>query len=551
MPKFPVPTPIGPAFSNFTAPLRLAKTKPLDRNRLLQLLQVGMDLQRSGKFLEAERYYQTVLAQAPDMPEANNLMGTIAIEAEDFAVAVEFFEKAVKGLPKDPLIRHNIASALISLHDYHHAVPHLRRALDLKPSQIETIALVATCYNRMGRGKEALQFAVKSLGMDDVNPNGRVAYVDALINLGRMDEAEPFIKATIAKRIAVPHSYQSLSSTRKFSATSPELMAVKTEIENPEYSEEERALLYYAAAKMSNDAKINDDAMGFFQKAKAVSAAHYDINRYEKRVDEFCELFNQLFLSTRKNFGEASKKPVFIVGMPRSGTTLTEQIISSHPLVMGAGELSEISTIARGFGDNHKSGARFSDKLLKLTTDESRLSAQRYLKHLAHYSHEAQRITDKMPHNFEYVGLIALLFPNATIIHCKRDAIDNCLSCYMNAFSDAHAYNADLEKLGRYYRAYNRLMAHWNKVLPGRIFDNQYETLVENQEEQSRKLIAHCGLEWDDACLNYTKNERTVTTISRWQVRQPIYKSSMKRWKPYEKHLGPLITALGDLADLS
>lgn len=551
MPKLPIQSSIAPAFAGFSAPLQVARTKALDRNQLLQLLQVGMDLQRHGKFLEAERYYQTVLAQAPDMPEANNLMGTIAIEAEDFAVAVEFFEKAVKRQPKDPLIRHNIASALISLHDYYDAIPHLRRALDLKPSQVETVALVATCYNLMGRGKEALHFAAKSLGMDDLNQNGRVAYAAALINLGRMDEAEPFIKATIAKRIAVPHSYQSLSSTRKFSAASPELMAVKTEIENPEYSEEERALLYYAAAKMSNDAKINDDAMVFFQKAKAVSAAHYDINRYERRVDEFCELFNQLFLSTRKNFGEASKKPIFIVGMPRSGTTLTEQIISSHPLVMGAGELSEISTIARGFGDNHKSGARFSDKLLKLTTDESRLAAQRYLKHIAHYSHDAQRITDKMPHNFEYVGLIALLFPNATIIHCKRDAIDNCLSCYMNAFSVAHAYNADLEKLGRYYRAYNRLMSHWHKVLPGRIFDNQYETLVENQEEQSRKLIAHCGLEWDDACLNYTENERAVTTISRWQVRQPIYKSSMKRWKPYEKHLGPLISALGDLADIS
>ena len=245
MPKLPVQTPITPSFAGISAQSpAVAKAKPFDRKRLLQLLQIGMDLQRQGKFLEAERYYQTVLAQAPDMPEANNLMGTIAIEAEDFAVAVEFFEKAVKGLPKDTLIRHNIASALISLNDYHDAIPHLRRALDLKPGQVETVALVATCYNLMGRGKEALQFAAKSLGMDDLNQKGRVAYAAALINLGRMDEAEPFVKATIAKRIAVPHSYQSLSSIRKFSAASPELVAVKAEIENPEYSEKERALLF-------------------------------------------------------------------------------------------------------------------------------------------------------------------------------------------------------------------------------------------------------------------------------------------------------------------
>jgi hypothetical protein len=188
---------------------------------------------------------------------------------------------------------------------------------------------------------------------------------------------------------------------------------------------------------------------------------------------------------------------------------------------------------------------------MSLPREESAKLAQRYLKFIDRTSREAARVTDKMPHNFEQVGLIALLFPNATIIHCMRDAIDNCLSCYMSALSDAHAYTTDLGKLGRYYRAYDRLMKHWHKVLPGRIFENQYETLVADQEGQSRKLIAHCKLEWDDACLNYTENERSVTTISRWQVRQPIYKTSMKRWKPYEKHLGPLIAGLGDLADVS
>ena len=552
MPKLPVQNPpLHPAFAGFAQMQNVIVRPPkIDRNSLLQLLQQGMNLQREGKFLDAERYYQTVLASVPEMPEANNLMGTIAIEAKDYSVAVEYFEKAIKGRPRDPFIRHNMASALILLHDYHDAIPHLRRALDLKPGQIETVALVADCYNRMGRGKEALQFAIKALGMDDSYAVARVTYAEALLNLGKMDQAETFLKETIAKKIAVPNSYQSLAATRKYNAAAPELIAIREELANPEFTDDQRSHLHFAAAKISNDAKLYDDAMEHFKKAKAITAASYDSNRYEKRVDGFINLFNYLFLSVRKNFGDPSAKPVFIVGMPRSGTTLTEQIISSHPQVKGAGELSEVATIARSFGDNPRITNRFSEKLMKLTTEESSSAAQLYLKHIALYSHDAQRITDKMPHNFEYVGLIALLFPNATIIHCKRDAIDNCLSCYMNAFSNAHAYNSDLEKLGRYYRDYNRLMAHWHKVLPGRIFDSQYETLVGNQEEQSRKLIAHCGLDWDDACLNYTENERAVNTISRWQVRQPIYKSSMKRWRPYEKHLGPLITALGDLADL-
>ena len=543
MPKFPFA-------ANLNPPPRAVAPKP-DRRQLLQLLQQGVDLQREGKFVEAERFYQIVLARDPDMPEANNLMGTLAMEADDHAVAVEFFEKAVKGLPRDPMIRHNIGSALVMLNAYHEALPHLRRALDLKPGQIETLALIATCYNRMGRGKEAIQFAAKALRLNDTNVSARVAFAEAQINLGFMDEADAFLKDTLAKRIAVPRSYQSLATTRKFKSDAPELAAVRNELALTTWTDEERTPLNYAAAKMSNDAKLYDDAMDYYQKAKAASAARYDSNLYERRVDGLIDLFNPLFVATRKNFGDPSFKPVFIVGMPRSGTTLTEQIISSHPLVKGAGELSEMSSMARSLGDNPRMTTRLAEKLLQLTAGDSQKLAQRYLKHIGLYSLDAARVTDKMPHNFELVGLIALLFPNATIIHCKRDAIDNCLSCYMNAFSEAHSYNSDLAKLGQYYRSYDRLMKHWHKVLPGRIFDSQYETLVDNQEEQSRKLIAHCGLAWDAACLNYTENERSVITISRWQVRQPIYKSSMKRWKPYEKHLGPLIAALGDLADVS
>ena len=519
------------------------------RKQLLALLQRGVDFQRADQFIEAERFYQMVLQRAPDMPEANNLMGTIALEAKDYGAAAEYFEKAVKGNPRDPSIRHNFASALISLHDFHTAITHLRKALDLKPGQVESLALMAMCYNRLSKSAEALPFTQKALRMAPENAEARIAQADALINLGRMPEAELLLNATIAQKLAIPRSYQSLATTRKFSADAPEIEAVRRELLDPIYDENQRAPLHFAAAKMFNDAKLYDDAMEHYLKAKAPTASNFDITTYERYVEHLIALFNPFFFSARRNFGDPSQKPVFILGMPRSGTTLTEQIISSHAQVVGAGELGEMSSIARSIGDNPRLPERFARNVSSMTQADSVAMAQRYLKFIARTSHSAARITDKMPHNFENVGLIALLFPNATIIHCKRDAIDNCVSCYMNAFSEAHSYNTDLAKLGRYYRAYNKLMAHWYKVLPGRIFDNQYETLVANQEDQSRKLIDHCKLPWDDACLNYTENERSVTTISRWQVRQPIYQTSIKRWKPYEKHLGPLITALGDLAD--
>lgn len=173
-----------------------------------------------------------------------------------------------------------------------------------------------------------------------------------------------------------------------------------------------------------------------------------------------------------------------------------------------------------------------------------------YLANLRLYTSSASRIIDKMPHNFELVGLIAILFPNARIIHCRRDAIDNCVSCFISSFSEAHGYAADLGILGQYYREYDRLMRHWQTVLPGRILENRYEDLISDQEGQSRRLIDHLGLPWDDACLRFFDKAGSVRTLSRWQVRQPIYTSSVKRWKNYEGKIQPLIDALGDLADV-
>jgi tetratricopeptide (TPR) repeat protein len=553
MPKMPVePTrlvPFGLPSALATAPA--LKVSEAERRQLMTMLKQGVNLQHEKKFVDAERCYQIVLQRVPDMPEACNLMGTIALEAEDEAAAAEYFEKAAKGLPKDPTVRHNFASALFSMREYHDAMAQLRRALELKPGQIDSLALMANCFNRLGRGEEAVQFADKGLRMDENHPGCRVAKAEALISMGKMDEAITLLQKNIKDKIGVARSWQSLSATRKYASDDPELGDVRTELKDPSFTEDQKVPLHFALAKMASDAKLYDEAMAEYIAAKAKDAASYDIVQYERRVDSLIDIFNPLFLGARKDFGDPSHRPVFIVGMPRSGTTLTEQIISSHPQVAGAGELGEMGSIARGIGDNIKLMSRYGASLMSISREDSAKWAQRYLKFIERTSRDAARVTDKMPHNYEQVGLIALLFPNATIIHCKRDAIDNCLSCYMNAFTDAHAYNTDLGKLGRYYRAYDRLMKHWNKVLPGRIFENQYETLVEDQEGQSRKLISHCKLEWDDACLNYTENERSVTTISRWQVRQPIYKTSLKRWKPYEKHLGPLIAGLGDLADVS
>jgi hypothetical protein len=255
-------------------------------------------------------------------------------------------------------------------------------------------------------------------------------------------------------------------------------------------------------------------------------------------------LFTKEFFAARKEHGVSSDRPVFVVGLPRSGTTLVEQILASHPDVVGLGEIGYIergllSAIGKPFGS-----AAFFTALSTVRKSVTREAANAYLDRVSRRAGNARHMIDKMPHNFLVLGWIALLFPNTAVIHCVRDALDVCTSCYTHTFSEAHAYSNDLRVLGEYYRSYERLMQHWAKVLPVRILEARYENIIANQETASRSLIAELGLHWSDACLSFHRSERIVQTPSHWQVHQPIYGTSVGRWRRFEKHLGQLIDSL-------
>ncbi len=237
--------------------------------------------------------------------------------------------------------------------------------------------------------------------------------------------------------------------------------------------------------------------------------------------------------------------PVFIVGMPRSGTTLVEQIISAHPAAYGAGELPDIIGLVRalpGFLRNNREP--YPECVGELNENAEFALSERYLEKIRLSPGDPERVTDKMPHNFLHVGLIALLFPNARIIHCTRNPVDTCLSCYFQDFMGRHTYAYNLEDLGYYYGEYRRLMAHWREVLPMQFMDVNYEELTANAEANSRRIIEHVGLPWDERCLEFYKTGRNVATASYDQVRQPIYRKSVERWRNYEQHISPLLSSL-------
>jgi hypothetical protein len=257
------------------------------------------------------------------------------------------------------------------------------------------------------------------------------------------------------------------------------------------------------------------------------------------------EIYSPDYFAARANIGETSEVPVFVLGMPRSGTTLVEQIIASHPAAHGAGELEELGWLAANMPKLTGGTAPYPEAARLIDATNAKSIAAQYLEPLIARAPAARRITDKMPGNFIRIGLIAVLFPKARIVHVRRHPLDTCLSCFFQHFGRGHHFSYDLGHLGHYYTQYQRLMAHWARVLPGRIFDVQYEDVVSKQEETSRAIIAHCGLDWDPKCLAFHEHERQVRTASFWQVRQPLYASSVGRWQAYEKHLGPLKAALG------
>ncbi|CDX33436.1 Sulfotransferase [Mesorhizobium plurifarium] len=512
------------------------------------LLKRAYEHQQAKRLDEAQDLCFQVLARTPNHPLALYIMGTVCLGYDDEA-ALRYFARAVGEEPRNPYYHLSLGEAYGKLSEFSAAVKHMQYALELQPDFVEALCALGRVYTEFDKPDLALPLYEKALKINRDHPKARLGIAAALSGLGRMDEAGVYLKETIERRIDVATAYYDFVQTRKFTEEPAELQSILRELDSPGLKPEARASLNYAAGKVQNDLKRYAEAFGHFKKAKQAQGYEFNIDQYRRFIDLTIETFTPGLFAAASGFGNPTDVPVFVVGMPRSGTTLAEQILASHPEVHGAGELSKLRRVANAIG-LQSSASDFNKPITTVTEDLSRTLAEEHLSYLRERAPAALRIVDKMPHNFELIGLLTLLFPNARIVHCRRDAIDNCVSCYVLPFSQSHSYNRDLRALGLYYREYDRLMRHWNEVFPGRILENRYETLVEDQEAQSRRLIDYLGLPWDDACLRFFDREGAVTTPSRWQVRQPIYKSSVKRWKNYESEIKPLIEALGDLADV-
>lgn len=524
--------------------MRSLKTPPSTAGNVQALLRRGLEAQQQKRLKEAEACYQSILRQHPDHPEANNLMGLLFAQVNQAELAIDFFKRAVAGEPKNPAYRNNLGRAYLLANRLDLALTELQWVVRRQPGSYMSLYNLGRVYRKLNLADRGLPHLEKAVRLHPDRIEAKIALAESLTDLGRMEEAAKLYRETLAQMPDFPQALAGLASTRKFETGDSEIDEIENLLAGGKLNEAQLKLLHHSAGKICNDIKDYDRAFEHFEKAKAIAAKGFSLTAYRTRIDNLIHTFTPFFFAERRTaFGISSEVPVFIVGMPRSGTSLVEQIAASHPKVYGAGELEHFRQLTLSL----KIG--WSDSAMpQMTAASSQELAREYLRKVTKVGHDALRITDKMPHNFEHLGLIAVLFSKARVIHCIRDPLDNCVSCFTNSFSGNHGYNTDLRQLGLYYREYKRLMDHWRRVLPLPMLEVDYQEMIADQETQSRRLIDFLGLDWDPACLNFHETRRTVQTASRWQVRQPIYKTSVGRWKDFEKHLGPLKEALGDLA---
>jgi tetratricopeptide (TPR) repeat protein len=322
---------------------------------------------------------------------------------------------------------------------------------------------------------------------------------------------------------------------------------IESLLQSPGVTPVDRSDLYFSAADLLDGLGRFDDAFTYAARGNALRKPNYRPEAHDQWFDTLISYFTRHRVRALARANYHSEKPVFIVGMPRSGTSLVEQMLASNPRVHGAGELDflfrvVVGTIGMlGAGEND-----YPQCLGKLSVEQCDGMAQIYVEPLNSLCPTAHRITDKMPLNFLHLGIVNMLLPGARIIHCKRDPLDTCLSCHMTAFTTGNDFKYDLNHLGRFYRQYARLMKHWQQVLDVPILEVNYEQVIADPEGQSRRMTDFIGLPWDDRAVRFHETKRSIATASVQQVRQPIYHTSVQRWRHYEKHLGPLKAALGD-----
>ncbi len=508
---------------------------------------LGEVLRRNGRIEEAIACYRQALDVDPEYVEALLALGQSLqrLERDDEVMAA--YRKVLEVDPDSVAAHHGLASVLCGKHRDAEAIPHFEFALARQPEFVFAMAGMAGALVATGRHAEAITVGRKLIAMQPDFAPARSVLGVALAEIGDIDQAVEESRRAVALAPGRPEFCYALVQLVKVQPSDPVLGALEAMLPRASaLSSREQCWLHFALAKAYDDIGARDRGFGHLMEGNAIKRRRIEYHEPIAlgAMDRIREVFTADLMAARRDVGDRSDLPIFIIGMPRSGTTLVEQVLASHRAVFGAGERLELVRAVERL-EGRIGTLRFPEAAWTIAGEDLCQIGAGYVAALQSLAPDARRVTDKMPTNFLFAGFIHLVLPNARIIHVIRDPVDTCLSCFSKLFDGDQRFAYDLGELGRYHRAYQRLMAHWREVLPERVLlEVRYEALVDEFETQARRIVAHCGLPWDSACLEFHKTSRPVHTASVTQVRQPIYRSSVGRWRPDAALLRPLLEAL-------
>ena len=577
----------GDAEASLRRALQLKPVYPDASNAL------GNALQGLGRVAEAMTAYQTALATQANFPEAHNNLGNALRRSNQLDAAIAHYRQAVQQRPAYVDALCNLAAALQERGDLTEAATFYRSATTQRPQLAKAWHGLATVQRELGDFTAAVESLQQATVADPDDRGARLDLAEWLADLGRADAARACFGDILGRWPATAEAEVGLARLARAAGDAPAAgshlaaalrldsdsvaalcatidiagEAIDTDLrmraerlaEDARLSLRERSRLHFAMANQGDRTGAYDDAFRHLQRGNALRrlelegmGRRFDVAAHIAFVDRQAATCTATFFERAGHRGNQSELPVFIVGMPRSGTTLCEQILASHPRVHALGEQLDIQTMARVLPERLAATGNqplpYPECMVQLRESVATPLVDRYLVRLRGLAKDAARVTDKHPTNFRHLGLIATLLPRARLIHCRRNAMDTCFSCFMQDFDAPIPWAWDLEAIGKYYRQYSRLMRHWRAVLPVQPFDFVYEEAVQDLEDVARRLVEFCGLPWDARCLRFHETERPVLTASRWQVRRPVHGGSIGKWRHYERHLEPLKAALGDLA---
>lgn len=510
-------------------------------------LALAAEHQKEGRYDEAAKLYREVLRAQPKKADALRMLGVLTIAEGKIDEAERLFRRAVAAAPDFVNAILDLGMALKEQSRIEEAIECFRQATRLEPRNVKAHYQLGHILAPAALSNEAIESYERVLEMRPNHTGALLGLGHVLKTVGRQQEAIESYRKCIASKPEKGETYWSLANLKTYKLTDEDIAEMEVRVAGTGLTDDSHVNFLFALAKAYEDRGDFDRAWNYYVdgNAKRRMLEHYDPIRFEMQNDAIIDVFNRDFLDEYTGLGNPDSAPIFIIGLPRSGSTLLEQILASHSMVEGTSELPYIRRVENSLSKNRVDGVNYPEAVRELSEQNFKSLGQDYLD--AAELHRVQgkpRFIDKMPNNFPAVGLIHLILPNAKIVDARRYPLDSCLSNFRQLYGHGQPFTYDLTDIGEYFLEYQRLMDHWHEVLPGRVLTVQYEDVVTDFESQVRRLLEYCELPWEDACLRYHETERPVRTASSEQVRQPVYTKSVHFWRNHEARLDELIDVL-------